>query len=50
MARVKVRTGMPDVQLDEGEFKEALWARFYDPIFEPLQGEMTGSGSGLGLL
>ena len=40
MARIKVRTGMPGVQLDEREFKKRFQARFYDPIFEPLQGEI----------
>lgn len=40
MAKIKVRTGMPSVQLDKREFKRRLLAKFYDPLFEPLQGEI----------
>ena len=40
MAKVKVRKGMPSTQLDKREFKQRFQARFYDPIFEPLQGEI----------
>ena len=38
MARIKVRKGMPSVQLDKAEFAARLQQRFYDPAFEPLQG------------
>ncbi len=40
MAKIDVRKGMPSVQLDKREFKQRFQARFYDPIFEPLQGEI----------
>ena len=40
MAKIEVRKGMPSVQLDKREFKKRFQARFYDPIFEPLQGEI----------
>ncbi len=40
MAEIKVRTGMPSVQLDKSEFKRRFLARFYDPDFEPLKGEI----------
>jgi multimeric flavodoxin WrbA len=40
MAKVKVRTGMPSVQLDKREFKRRFQAKFYDPIFEPLQADI----------
>jgi multimeric flavodoxin WrbA len=40
MAKIKVRTGMPSVQLDKHEFKQRFLAKFYDPLFEPLQGEL----------
>ena len=40
MAKVKVRTGMPSVQLDKKEFKKRFLARFYDPEFEPLKPEL----------
>ena len=40
MAKVKVRKGMPSVTLDKAEFKRRFLARFYDPDFEPLQGEI----------
>ena len=33
MAKPKVRTGMPSVQLNKGEFFERARARFYDPTF-----------------
>jgi multimeric flavodoxin WrbA len=37
MVEVRVRKGMPSVQLDKREFKKRFQARFYDPLFEPLQ-------------
>ena len=37
MAKVKVRTGMPSVQLNKAEFKKRFLARFYDPDYEPLK-------------
>ena len=40
MAKIKVRKGMPSVQLDKREFKQRFLAKFYDPLFEPLQGEL----------
>ncbi len=40
MAKIKVRTGMPSVQLDKREFKQRFLAKFYDPLFEPLQSEL----------
>ena len=40
MPKVKVRTGMPSVQLDKAEFKRRFRERFYDPDFEPLRGEI----------
>ena len=40
MAKIKVRTGMPSVQLDKHEFKQRFLAKFYDPLFAPLQGEL----------
>jgi hypothetical protein len=40
MAEIKVRTGMPSVQLDKTEFRRRFLARFYDPDFEPLKGEI----------
>ena len=40
MAKIDVRKGMPSVQLDKREFKKRFQARFYDPIFEPLQSEI----------
>ena len=40
MAKVKVRRGMPSVQLDKREFKKRFQAKFYDPVFEPLQAEI----------
>ena len=33
MAKPKVRTGMPSVQLNKGEFFARARARFYDPTF-----------------
>ncbi len=32
--RIKVRTGMPDVQLSKAEFTRRLKERFYDPVFD----------------
>jgi multimeric flavodoxin WrbA len=40
MAEVKVRKGMPSVQLDKTEFKKRFLARFFDPMFEPLMDEI----------
>jgi len=40
MAGVKVRKGMPSVQLDRREFKKRFLAKFYDPLFEPLTREL----------
>jgi hypothetical protein len=40
MPKVKVRTGMPSVQLDKAEFKKRFRDGFYDPEFEPLKGEI----------
>ena len=40
MAKIKVRKGMPSVQLDKQEFKKRFLARFYDPEFEPLNREL----------
>src|SRR5215510_4595229 len=40
MPKVKVRNGMPSVQLDKAEFKRRFRERFYDPDFEPLRGEI----------
>jgi multimeric flavodoxin WrbA len=41
MAKIKVRKGMPSVQLDKQEFKKRFLARFYDPEFEPLKRELA---------
>src|SRR5215471_17557749 len=40
MAEITVRRGMPSVQLDKTEFTKRFLARYYDPGFEPLQGEL----------
>ncbi|MFZ0401139.1 MAG: NADPH-dependent FMN reductase, partial [Pseudolabrys sp.] len=40
MAKIRVRKGMPSVQLDKAEFTRRFLARFYDPDFEPLQAEI----------
>ncbi len=40
MASIKVRKGMPSVQLDKAEFKRRFLARFYDPLYEPLKGDL----------
>ncbi len=40
MAKVRIRKGMPSAQIDKREFKKRFQARFYDPVFEPLQGEI----------
>src|SRR5262245_62865147 len=40
MAKSTVRKGMPSVQLDKQEFKKLFLKRFYDPVFEPLTGEL----------
>ena len=34
------RKGMPDVQLDEGEFRRRFLSQFIDPAFAPLKGEL----------
>lgn len=39
-AKVKVRKGMPSVKLTKKEFVERLRARFYDPAFEAVDGEI----------
>lgn len=41
MARIKVRKGMPSVQLTKARFAERLQERFYDPAFAPLQAELA---------
>jgi multimeric flavodoxin WrbA len=40
MVMIRVRKGMPSVQLDKAEFKKRFLARFYDPEFESLSGEL----------
>jgi multimeric flavodoxin WrbA len=40
MARIKVRKGMPSVQLSKALFAARLRHRFYDPAFEPLKAEI----------
>ncbi|HSH99646.1 MAG TPA: flavodoxin family protein [Reyranella sp.] len=40
MARIKVRKGMPSVQLDRAAFAARVKAHFYDPAFEPLGAEI----------
>ena len=40
MARIKVRKGMPSVQLTKALFTKRLEDRFYDPAFAPLQAEI----------
>jgi hypothetical protein len=40
MAEIKVRKGMPSVQLDKAEFKKRFLTQFYDPAFEPLRSEI----------
>jgi multimeric flavodoxin WrbA len=40
MAKVRVRTGMPDVKLNKSEYKKRFLAKFYDPAFEPVRGEL----------
>src|ERR1700730_6466012 len=37
MPRIKVRKGMPSVQLTKAEFAERMRNRFYDPAFDPLK-------------
>jgi multimeric flavodoxin WrbA len=37
---VSVRKGMPSVQLDKQEFARRVRARFYDPVFDPLNAEI----------
>jgi NADPH-dependent FMN reductase len=40
MARIKVRTGMPSVQLTRQEFAKRFHDRFYDPAFGGLEAEI----------
>jgi hypothetical protein len=40
VAKPKVRTGMPSVQLKKGEFFEHARARFYDPTFTTVAPEI----------
>jgi multimeric flavodoxin WrbA len=40
MARIKVRKGMPSVALTKAEFTRRARERFFDPAFDPLQGEI----------
>src|SRR3989338_1469391 len=40
MARVQVRKGMPSVQLTREEFEKRFRARFYDPAFHAVEGEI----------
>ena len=41
MARVKIRKGMPSVALTKAEFTRRARERFVDPVFEPLQEEIS---------
>lgn len=34
------RTGMPDVKLDEDEFKHRFLSQYADPAFRPLQADL----------
>lgn len=38
--RAKPRKGMPDVTLDRATFRERFLARFYDPAYEAVKGEL----------
>lgn len=40
MAEVTVRKGMPSVQIDKAEFARRMRARFYDPAFDAVRGEI----------
>ncbi len=40
MASIEIRTEMPSVELMREEFAARLRNQFYDPAFEPLQGEI----------
>ena len=40
MATINVRKGMPSVALTQEEFTKRMWAKFYDPEFEPLKPEI----------
>lgn len=40
MEELKVRTGMPGVELDRAEFERRLRRRFYDPAFETKEAEI----------
>ena len=38
---IRIRKGMPSVQLTRDEFEKRFRAKFYDPIFEPLAPELA---------
>ncbi len=38
MAKIKIRKGMPSVELDKAEFKKRFLTQFYDPTFEKVRG------------
>ena len=40
MAKIKVRAGMPSVQVTEDEFARRIRERFYDPAFDGVAGEI----------
>lgn len=40
MGKIKVRSGMPSVQLTKAEFAKRMRSRFYDPEFDALKGEL----------
>ena len=40
MARIKVRAGMPNVQLTRQEFAKRFRDRFYDPAFCGIEAEI----------
>jgi multimeric flavodoxin WrbA len=40
MAKIKIRTGMPSAQLSKEEFARRVRARFYDPAFAQVSGEI----------
>ncbi len=39
-AKIRVRKGMPSVQLTRDEFEKRLWAKFFDPEYEALKPEL----------
>ena len=41
MAKLRVRTGQPDVSLSREEFERRFRARFYDPAFERVEAEIA---------